>query len=141
MEDASLASWPCSNNDFDAPQEYPQECLQDCCFLNLISILAETHLNIAKPGRKGYIFNKSRLRSPGRGNFRLFHEIGHNMQRDAWTPSYHGEVTNEIFALYIMEKGKISLFFLLACAQVFIFVCCLFFHVCLSFVVFMFVHG
>jgi len=27
------------------------------------------------------------------------------MQRDAWTPSYHWEVTNEIFALYIMEKA------------------------------------
>lgn len=47
---------------------------------------------------------------PGGVTWGILHEIGHNRQRPAWTPSGTGEVTNNLFALYAIEKliGKAS---------------------------------
>jgi len=47
---------------------------------------------------------------PGGITWGILHEIGHNRQRDAWTPSGLGEVTNNLFALYVYDKllGKPS---------------------------------
>ena len=116
-----------------------KKCPQDCCFLNLISILAETKLDAVNPNNKKFIFKMSRLARHGRWG--VFHEIGHNMQRRHWTPGYGGEVTVNIFTLYCMEKGNIFLsLFLLACAHVFMFVCCLLFS-CLFVVCLWLIHA
>lgn len=47
---------------------------------------------------------------PGGITWGILHEIGHNRQRSEWTPSGLGEVTNNLFALYVYEKmvGKPS---------------------------------
>ncbi|MBI1325522.1 hypothetical protein GC170_20350 [bacterium] len=42
--------------------------------------------------------------NPGGITWGILHEIGHNRQRDAWTPSGLGEVTNNLFALYVYDK-------------------------------------
>jgi hypothetical protein len=41
---------------------------------------------------------------PGGITWGILHEIGHNRQRPAWTPSGLGEVTNNLFALYAYDK-------------------------------------
>lgn len=38
------------------------------------------------------------------GNWGLVHELGHNHQEDAWTFEGTGEVTNNVFSIYILEK-------------------------------------
>jgi len=37
------------------------------------------------------------------GNWGIFHELGHNMQRSCWTPPGTGEVTVNIFSLKAMQ--------------------------------------
>ena len=39
-----------------------------------------------------------------KGDWGLFHEIGHNHQQSAWTFSGTGEVTNNLFTLYCMKE-------------------------------------
>lgn len=41
---------------------------------------------------------------PGGVSWGILHEIGHNRQRGDWTPSGLGEVTNNLFALYVYDK-------------------------------------
>lgn len=41
---------------------------------------------------------------PGGVTWGILHEIGHNRQRGDWTPSGLGEVTNNLFALYVYDK-------------------------------------
>lgn len=38
-----------------------------------------------------------------KGNWGFFHELGHNHQKSEWTPEGTGEVTCNIFSMYIME--------------------------------------
>lgn len=38
------------------------------------------------------------------GNWGYFHELGHNRQRAAWTFEGTGEVTNNVFVLYALER-------------------------------------
>jgi hypothetical protein len=48
---------------------------------------------------------------PGGISWGILHEIGHNRQHGEWTPDGLGEVTNNLFALYVYDKmlGKPSL--------------------------------
>lgn len=39
-----------------------------------------------------------------KGDWGLLHELGHNHQDGAWTFEGSGEVTNNVFALYVLEK-------------------------------------
>ena len=67
-----------------------------------------THLNIADERHNNFVFNMPRLRE--HGSWGIFHEIGHNMQRNAWTFEGTREVTNNIFTLYtceMMSKAKV----------------------------------
>ncbi len=41
---------------------------------------------------------------PGGVSWGILHEIGHNRQRPEWTPDGLGEVTNNLFALYVYDK-------------------------------------
>jgi hypothetical protein len=41
---------------------------------------------------------------PGGGSWGILHEVGHNRQRGDWTPDGLGEVTNNLFALYVYDK-------------------------------------
>ncbi|MFM7316798.1 MAG: M60 family metallopeptidase [bacterium] len=41
---------------------------------------------------------------PGGVSWGILHEIGHNRQRGEWTPDGLGEVTNNLFALYVYDK-------------------------------------
>ncbi|MFM1802862.1 MAG: hypothetical protein RJA81_2214 [Planctomycetota bacterium] len=47
---------------------------------------------------------------PGGVSWGILHEIGHNRQHGEWTPGGLGEVTNNLFALYVYDKmlGKPS---------------------------------
>jgi len=47
---------------------------------------------------------------PGGISWGILHEIGHNRQHGEWTPDGLGEVTNNLFALYVYDKmlGKPS---------------------------------
>ena len=60
-----------------------------------------THLDVADPTSDYFLLDAHMLRT--RGSWGLFHEIGHNMQRDEWT--FHGtvEVTCNVFTLYAMH--------------------------------------
>ena len=60
-----------------------------------------THLDVADPTSDEFLLDAHMLRT--RGSWGLFHEIGHNMQRDEWT--FHGtvEVTCNVFTLYAMH--------------------------------------
>jgi len=42
--------------------------------------------------------------NPGGITWGILHEIGHNRQRNMWTPEGLGEVTNNLFALYAYDK-------------------------------------
>jgi hypothetical protein len=55
-----------------------------------------THLDVA-----GHVTNLTRLKA---GLWGHFHEIGHNHQSSDWTFEGAGEVTCNIFSLYVMEK-------------------------------------
>ena len=41
---------------------------------------------------------------PGGVSWGILHEVGHNRQRGDWTPDGLGEVTNNLFALYVYDK-------------------------------------
>jgi hypothetical protein len=43
------------------------------------------------------------LETMKKGDWGLFHELGHNHQADAWTFESTGEVTNNLWTLYILE--------------------------------------
>ena len=62
------------------------------------------HLDITDPKHARFILSKSALLKPtGEGHWGLFHELGHNMQRSAWTFDGTVEVTCNIFTLHAME--------------------------------------
>ncbi|XP_078616171.1 TRPM8 channel-associated factor 1-like [Branchiostoma floridae x Branchiostoma japonicum] len=60
-----------------------------------------THLDIAEKDSDASVLNMSLLKT--KGNWGLFHELGHNMQRDAWTFEGTTEVTCNIFSLHAMH--------------------------------------
>jgi hypothetical protein len=60
-----------------------------------------THLDCCKPDNKECIFNFEKLKRFG--NWGLFHELGHNMQRDEWTFDGSVEVTVNIFSMHAFE--------------------------------------
>jgi hypothetical protein len=55
-----------------------------------------THLDVA-----GHVTNLARMQA---GSWGHFHEVGHNHQSGDWTFDGTGEVTCNIFSLYVMEK-------------------------------------
>lgn len=55
-----------------------------------------THLDVA-----GHVTNLARMQA---GSWGHFHEVGHNHQSGDWTFEGTGEVTCNIFSLYVMEK-------------------------------------
>jgi hypothetical protein len=55
-----------------------------------------THLDVA-----GHVTNLAKLQA---GSWGHFHELGHNHQSGDWTFEGTGEVTCNIFSLYVMEK-------------------------------------
>jgi len=57
-----------------------------------------THLDVAEA-----VVDLEGLRT-GRHMWGFVHELGHNLQRPAWTFEGTGEVTNNLFALYAIEK-------------------------------------
>ncbi|CAF3448381.1 unnamed protein product [Rotaria sp. Silwood1] len=60
-----------------------------------------THMDVSDPFSEGYILNSNKLEKNGAWD--LFHEIGHNMQRDYWTYDGADEVTVNIFTLHAMD--------------------------------------
>jgi hypothetical protein len=56
-----------------------------------------TSMDVATPTYSYFQFNYTSLTTLGQWG--LFHELGHNMQRGWWTPSGTGEVTVNIFSL------------------------------------------
>ena len=55
------------------------------------------------------ISNPEGRRSLGSGtSWGCFHEIGHNLQNKRWTPTGAGEVTNNIFAVFINNMVKLQ---------------------------------
>lgn len=60
-----------------------------------------THLDVAQPSHPEFLLAGRHLRESG--SWGIFHEIGHNMQQDAWTFDGTSEVTVNIFTLYAME--------------------------------------
>ncbi|XP_066296501.1 TRPM8 channel-associated factor 1-like [Branchiostoma lanceolatum] len=60
-----------------------------------------THLDIADKDSDASVLNMSLLKT--KGNWGLFHELGHNMQRGAWTFEGTTEVTCNIFTLHAMH--------------------------------------
>lgn len=55
-----------------------------------------THLDAVPP-----MWDAAKLKA---GNWGLFHELGHNHQHGEWTFDGTGEVTNNLWSLYLMEK-------------------------------------
>ncbi|MCA8920235.1 MAG: M60 family metallopeptidase, partial [Planctomycetes bacterium] len=62
-----------------------------------------THLDVATPqdGRPARVLDLERLRREG--SWGHFHELGHNHQRGDWTFAGTGEVTCNLFTLYVMD--------------------------------------
>ncbi|CAF3336682.1 unnamed protein product [Rotaria sp. Silwood1] len=60
-----------------------------------------THLDITDPKSEYFLLNSDILEK--KGFWGVFHEIGHNMQRDWWTFSFAVEVTVNIFSLHAMD--------------------------------------
>ncbi|KXJ20900.1 TRPM8 channel-associated factor homolog [Exaiptasia diaphana] len=60
-----------------------------------------THLDITEVQSKEFVMNPVQLR--GEGSWGLYHELGHNMQDDAWTFDGTTEVTCNIFTLHAMQ--------------------------------------
>jgi hypothetical protein len=60
-----------------------------------------TSLDVSDPKNDNFIFNLPSLQK--NGQWGVFHEIGHNMQRDWWTYEGTGEVTVNIFSLKATE--------------------------------------
>ena len=61
-----------------------------------------THLDVSEPGDKHFLLDNKHLLDGG--SWGMYHELGHNMQRGAWTFSGTGEVTCNIFTLHAMDK-------------------------------------
>ena len=59
-----------------------------------------THLDVADPSNKDFLFNHKELQ---KGFWGSFHELGHNMQEKPWTFDGTVEVTCNIFTLHAME--------------------------------------
>ncbi|CAF4569935.1 unnamed protein product [Rotaria sp. Silwood2] len=60
-----------------------------------------THLDVCDPKSNEFILNGPHLKK--NGCWGLFHELGHNMQRDWWTFAGSVEVTVNIFTLHAMD--------------------------------------
>ncbi|ESO83632.1 hypothetical protein LOTGIDRAFT_236481 [Lottia gigantea] len=60
-----------------------------------------THLDVADPSKSSFLLNNKTLLESG--NWGLFHELGHNMQKPTWTFRGTGEVTCNIFTLHAMD--------------------------------------
>ena len=60
-----------------------------------------THLDVAQPENEHFLLNKRVLLD--KGSWGIYHEMGHNMQRPAWTFQGTVEVTCNVFTLYAME--------------------------------------
>ncbi|KAK6176555.1 hypothetical protein SNE40_014817 [Patella caerulea] len=60
-----------------------------------------THLDLAQPDNAAFLLNSEQLLE--KGNWSLFHELGHNMQRPVWTFAGTTEVTCNIFTLHAMD--------------------------------------
>ncbi|CAF3783478.1 unnamed protein product [Rotaria sp. Silwood1] len=60
-----------------------------------------THLDVTNPEAEHFLMNSDNLEK--NGSWGLFHEIGHNMQRDWWTFSFAREITTNIFTLHAMD--------------------------------------
>ncbi len=60
-----------------------------------------TELDICQPDHEECIFNLEKLNAIG--NWGLFHEIGHNMQRDEWDFEGCEEVTCNFFSMHAMK--------------------------------------
>ncbi|CAF0735671.1 unnamed protein product [Adineta ricciae] len=61
-----------------------------------------THMDMSDHTAEHFIFNSVHLEK--KGAWGLFHEIGHNLQRDWWTFDGTTEVTVNIFTLHAMDK-------------------------------------
>ncbi|CAH1791856.1 unnamed protein product, partial [Owenia fusiformis] len=61
-----------------------------------------TMLDVGEPKSDKFLFNLPQLVT--NGSWGLFHELGHNMQRKAWTFEGTGEVTCNIFTVHAMDK-------------------------------------
>ncbi len=61
-----------------------------------------THLDCCQPEYDECIFDLTKLKK--KGCWGMFHELGHNMQRDEWTFSGSGEVTVNLFSMHAMDK-------------------------------------
>ena len=63
-----------------------------------------THLDAGDPNDKAFLLHENGFdKEFFQDRWGIFHEIGHNMQRDEWTFEGTGEVTVNIFTLYGME--------------------------------------
>lgn len=60
-----------------------------------------THLDCCQPTHNECIFDLKKLKP--NGNWGLFHELGHNLQRDEWTFEGCTEVTVNIFSTHATE--------------------------------------
>ncbi|CAF1174913.1 unnamed protein product [Rotaria sp. Silwood1] len=60
-----------------------------------------THLDVTDPESEYFLFNGDCLER--NGFWGLFHELGHNMERDWWVFSAAGEVAGNIFTLHAMD--------------------------------------
>lgn len=63
-----------------------------------------TQMDVADEKSKLFLANVDKLRKTDTGSWGIFHEIGHNMQRDEWTFDGTVEVTVNIFSLYANER-------------------------------------
>jgi hypothetical protein len=61
-----------------------------------------THLDVCEETCNTCILDLDKMKKIG--NWGLFHEIGHNMQRSEWTFDGCGEVTVNLFSMHAMEK-------------------------------------
>ncbi|CAH1240427.1 TCAF1 [Branchiostoma lanceolatum] len=87
------------------PSDFPRERVvadsQPCAGYMHAGYPIVTHLDIADKDSDASVLNMSLLET--KGNWGLFHELGHNMQRGAWTFEGTTEVTCNIFTLHAMH--------------------------------------
>jgi hypothetical protein len=60
-----------------------------------------THLDCCEPSNDQCIFDVNKLQE--KGNWGLFHELGHNMQRSEWTFEAATEVTVNLFSMHAFQ--------------------------------------
>ncbi|ELU05583.1 hypothetical protein CAPTEDRAFT_195748 [Capitella teleta] len=60
-----------------------------------------THMDVADPTSDQFLLNHDKLKAEG--NWGLYHELGHNMQRLEWTFQGTSEVTVNVFTLHAMD--------------------------------------